>query len=66
MRTNVSNAVVRARAGETFIIGKPEDHQKIDLLMSGVLAHAAACDSIAAGLGKAQSSKVSTVSFGFN
>ncbi|MBF4549246.1 hypothetical protein [Pseudoclavibacter sp. VKM Ac-2888] len=66
MRTNVSNAVVRARAGETFIIGKPEDHQKIDLLMSGVLAHAAACDSIAAGLGKAQSSKVSTVAFGFN
>lgn len=67
MRTNVSNAVKRARAGETFIIGKPEPHQKIDLLMSGILAHAAACDSIAAGLARnAEGKKISTAMYGFS
>lgn len=50
MRMHVGNAVKRARQGETYIIGKPEPHQKIDLAMSGMLAHEAACDALAAGM----------------
>lgn len=49
MRTHVRNAVVRARPGEKYIIGKPAEHQKIDLAMSGILAHEATMDAIAAG-----------------
>lgn len=52
---HVRNAVVRSRAMNTltkerqYILGKPEDHQKIDYTMSSVLAHEAAMDAIAAG-----------------
>ncbi|WP_201766211.1 hypothetical protein [Leifsonia xyli] len=48
-RLHVQNAIVRARPGEKYIIGKPSEHQKIDLAMSGVLAHEATMDAIAAG-----------------
>jgi hypothetical protein len=48
-RLHVRNAVVRARPGEKYIIGKPAEHQKIDLAMSGILAHEATMDAIAAG-----------------
>jgi hypothetical protein len=40
---------VRARPGEKYIIGKPAEHQKIDIAMSGILAHEATMDAIAAG-----------------
>jgi hypothetical protein len=53
--THLRNAIVRARTVDkltgirTYIIGKPTDHQKIDLAMSSVLAHEAAMDAIASG-----------------
>lgn len=67
MRQAVSHAITRARAGETYIIGKPEPHMKIDVGMSGVLAHEAVMDALAKGM-RSQSSgpKVSTAVFGFS
>lgn len=53
--THMRNAVVRARAlnpltqQRQYILGKPTEHQKIDLTMSSVLAHEAAMDAIADG-----------------
>ena len=53
--THVRNAVVRSRQmnpltkERVYILGKPEDHQKIDFTMSSVLAHEAVMDAIAAG-----------------
>jgi hypothetical protein len=38
-----------AKPGERFILGKPSDNQKIDLVMADVLAHEAAADMRAAG-----------------
>lgn len=43
------NAVVRARPGERYILGKASEPQKIDMTMSSALAHEAVCDAIAAG-----------------
>lgn len=48
-RTHFRNAVVRARPGEKYIIGKPAEHQKIDIAMSRTLAHEATMDAIADG-----------------
>jgi hypothetical protein len=64
---HVRNAVERARSGNTYILGKASDQQKIDLTMSSVLAHEAVSDAIAAGdLGKRKQPKVSTAMYGFN
>lgn len=49
---HVRNAVIRARPGEKYIVGKPSEHQKIDFLMSSALAHEAALDAIASGATK--------------
>jgi phage terminase large subunit-like protein len=46
---HVRNAIIRARPGQKYIVGKPADHQKIDQLMSSTLAHEAVCDAIADG-----------------
>jgi hypothetical protein len=52
---HLRNSIVRARTVDkltgvrAYIIGKPTDHQKIDLAMSSVLAHDAAMDAIADG-----------------
>lgn len=46
---HASNARKSGRPGQRFIIEKPHEHQKIDVLMARVLAHTAARDSIAAG-----------------
>jgi len=49
------NAIIRARNVDKltglrqYILGKPADHQKFDLVMSSVLAHEAVSDAIAAG-----------------
>lgn len=43
------NARMIAKPGDRFLLGKPSDHQKIDLLMSDVLAHQAAADARATG-----------------
>lgn len=64
---HVRNAVERARSGQTYILGKPADNQKIDLAMSSVLAHEAVNDAIAAGdLGRRKAPQVSTTFYGFN
>lgn len=47
---HVDNARKVARPGEKYILGKPTDHQKIDLAMCSVLAHEARCDAVAAGV----------------
>lgn len=46
---HVNNAIMRARPGDKYIIGKPSEHQKIDQAMSSTLAHEATMDAIAAG-----------------
>lgn len=52
---HVRNAVIRSRGMDPltkqrkYILGKPEDHQKIDYAMSSVLAHEAVMDAIASG-----------------
>ena len=43
------NARMLAKPGDKFILGKPSEHQKIDILMASVLAHEAAADSRAEG-----------------
>lgn len=56
--THIRNAVVRSRAmnpltkERQYILGKPEEHQKIDFTMSSVLAHEAVMDAIAGGANK--------------
>lgn len=58
VETHIRNAVIRSRGLDAvtkqrkYIIGKPEDHQKIDYAMSSVLAHEAVMDAIAAGATK--------------
>lgn len=47
--THVRNAR-RVRRPGGVVIGKPNDHQKIDVVMADALAHEAACDAKAAGL----------------
>ena len=39
------NARMIAKPGDKFILGKPSEHQHIDLVMGDVLAHEAACDA---------------------
>ena len=51
MLTHVRNAR-RVRRSGGIVIGKPNDHQKIDLAMADALAHEAACDARTAGLTK--------------
>jgi hypothetical protein len=46
---HMRNAIMRARPGQKYILGKPAEHQKIDQVMSSALAHEAACDALAAG-----------------
>lgn len=55
VRIHVRNAVIRSRKlnpltkERVYILGKPEEHQKIDYTMSAVLAHEAVMDAIADG-----------------
>jgi hypothetical protein len=48
-RVHALNARMLAKPGDKFILGKPSDHQKIDVLMADVLAHEAAADARAEG-----------------
>lgn len=43
------NARKLAKPGDKYILGKPSEHQKIDILMASVLAHEAAADSRSEG-----------------
>ena len=48
-RGHALNARKVAKAADKYVVGKPADHQKIDVLMADVLAHEAAADARAAG-----------------
>jgi hypothetical protein len=48
-RTHALNARKLAKSGDRYILGKPSEHQKIDVLMSDILAHEAAADARAEG-----------------
>ena len=50
-KTHALNARKIAKPGDKFILGKPSEHQKIDLVMADVLAHEAAADARTAGWG---------------
>lgn len=59
--THLRNAIMRGRTGKSYILGKPTQHQKIDVAMASVLAHEAVGDAIAGGdLDKRAASKIST------
>lgn len=47
--THVANARKLARPGDKYILGKPNQNQKIDVAMASVLAHEAAADAHASG-----------------
>jgi hypothetical protein len=49
---HVGNARKLARPGDRYILGKPAQHQKIDVAMADVLAHEAAADAREAGWGQ--------------
>lgn len=46
---HMSNARKIARTNDTYILGKPAQHQKIDAAVTSVLAHEAAADERASG-----------------
>lgn len=48
-RTHALNARKISKPGDKYILGKPSEHQKIDVLMADVLAHEAASDARAEG-----------------
>jgi hypothetical protein len=48
-KTHALNARKIGKPGDKYILGKPADHLKIDVLMADVLAHEAAADARAAG-----------------
>jgi hypothetical protein len=50
-RTHALNAQRIAKPGDQFILGKPTEGQKIDVLMADVLAHEAAADARSEGWG---------------
>lgn len=47
-KTHVLNAIVRARTGQRYIIGKPNENQKIDQAMSSILCYEAWSDALVA------------------
>ena len=51
MRIHALAARKVAKPGDKYILAKPSENQKIDLLMADVLAHEAAADARALGLG---------------
>lgn len=48
-RLHMLHARKVAKPGDKFILGKPAEHLKIDILMADVLAHEAAADMVASG-----------------
>lgn len=55
--SHVANARRVRRAGG-IVIGKPNEHQKIDAVMADSLAHEAACDVLVAGIPKRRSRRM--------
>ena len=56
--TAFANARKKARPGQKYTLDKPTNHQKIDIVMSSILAHEAAADSRANGWGDETDSRV--------
>ena len=48
-KAHALNARRLAKPGDKYVLGKPSEHQKIDILMADVLAHEAASDARADG-----------------
>ena len=48
-KTAALNARKVAKPGDKYLLGKPSEHQKIDVLMADILAHEAASDMRAEG-----------------
>jgi hypothetical protein len=46
-KAHILNAIMRARTGQRYILGKPNENQKIDMAMSSVLCAEAWADAIA-------------------
>lgn len=66
---HMGNAQKVARNGQRYMLGKPggEYHRKIDLAVTSVLAHAAACDSRTAGwIEEEVKESISHAMYGFN
>ena len=65
---HIANARMFARSGQTYIILKPSETQKIDAAVTSVLAHEAACDARAAGWSEVfkAAKGISTAAYGFN
>ena len=59
------NAIMRGRTGKSYILGKPTQHQKIDVTMASVLAHEAVADAVAGGDLAKRTSNISTTYFAF-
>lgn len=55
---HMANARKVAKAGDRYVLGKPSPHQKIDLAVTSVLAHEAACDARVDGWGVVKDRKV--------
>lgn len=49
---HAANAKKIAKPGQKYVLGKPADHQKIDVIMTKILAHTAAADAHEAGWGE--------------
>lgn len=63
---HLRNAIMRGRTGKSYILGKPTQHQKIDVAMASVLAHEAVADAIAGGdLEKRDATGISTTYYAF-
>lgn len=46
---HIGNAKKVGKPGQKYILGKPNEHQKIDLAMTRILAHTAVRDALSAG-----------------
>jgi len=51
-QVHVANARKVAKAGQKYVLGKPNEHQKIDAAMATILAHEAAADARIDGWGR--------------
>lgn len=63
-----ANARKKARPGQKYTLDKPSDHQKIDVVMSTLLAHTAASDARTAGWSTTPTAdqRISHAMYGFN
>ena len=62
---HVDHARKVAKPGERYILGKPDEHRKIDAAMADTLAHEAASDWRAAVPDEAPRHAISTAAYGF-